>query len=249
MPKGVRWQIVVLFAALNVAGIALYFTFDLGALLAEPERFVELIESSGDLKPAAYVMAGTLAHFVFLNGPAVWAAPTLFDWRLAYVYGLAITLGGSFLAFSLAWVFGHDAVQRHVPPRIRRFEERMELRPLTTLILLRALLWANPLVDVFIAMSNVSPILYLGVSIVMLALTTAIQVGIGMAAVEGIDAAERVPLEAWIALGVGALVLFLTYRVWAIRQARARRARQAGKAASAKGSMDSADAAPDDDSR
>jgi len=226
MPRGGRLHIIVLFVALNVAGVVLFFAFDLGRLFTEPERFVEFIESSGNLRPFAYVAAGTLAHFVLMNGPAVWAAPSLFGWPLAYAYGLVITLGGSFLAYALAWVFGHDAVQRHMPPRIRRLEERMERRPLTTLILLRATLWANPLVDVFIAMSNVSPILYLGVSLVMLTLTTAIQVGIGMAAVEGLDAAEQVPLEGWIALGIGAVLLFVVYRAWALRQGRARRARE-----------------------
>ncbi len=224
MPKGGRWQIIALFVALNVAGAILFFAFDLGALFAEPDRFVDMIENAGDLKPLAYVTAGTLAHFVLLNGPAVWAAPSLFGLPLAYAYGLVITLGGSFLAYALAWVFGHDAVQRHVPPRIRRFEERMERRPLTTLILLRVLLWANPLVDVFIAMSNVSPILYLGVSLVMLAITTAIQVAIGAAAAEGLEAAGTVPPEAWLALAATALALFIAYRTFALRQSR-RRAR------------------------
>lgn len=224
MPRGGRLHIIVLFVVLNVAGVSLFLVFDLGRLMNDPERFVEMIERSGELKPLTYVAAGTLAHFVFLNGPAVWAAPSLFGWPLAYAYGLVVTVGGSFLAYALALVFGHDAVQRRVPPRIRRFEERMERRPLTTLILLRAALWANPLVDVFIAMSNVSPILYLGVSLVMLALSTAIQVGIGMAAVEGLDAAGRVPTLAWVALGVGAAVLFASYRLWALRQARLRRA-------------------------
>ena len=222
MPKGGRWQIIALFVLLNVAGAVLFFAFDLGALFARPERFVEMIENAGAWKPLAYVTAGTLAHFVLLNGPAVWTAPSLFGLPLAYAYGLVITLGGSFLAYALAWVFGHDAVQRHVPPRIRRFEDRMERRPLTTLIVLRALLWANPLVDVFIAVSNVSPILYLGVSLVMLALTTAIQVAIGVAAAEGFEAADGVPVEGWIALGAGALLLFFAYRTWTVR-ARARR--------------------------
>jgi len=220
MPKGGRWQIIALFVALNVAGASLYFVLDLGTLFDRPERFVEMIEEAGSLKPFVYVTAGTLAHFVFLNGPAVWSAPSLFGWPLAYAYGLVITLGGSFLAYALAWVFGHDAVQRHVPPRIRRFEERMERRPLTTLIVLRALLWANPLVDVFIAISNVSPILYLGVSLVMLALTTAIQVAIGMAASEGLEAANGVPLEGWIALAAAAVLLFVAYRTWVVRTRR-----------------------------
>lgn len=229
MPRGVRWQIIALFVVLNVAGAVLFFAFDLGALFAEPERFVELIERSGDLKPLAYVAAGTLAHFVLLNGPAVWAAPTLFGLPLAYAYGLVITLGGSFLAYALAWVFGHDAVQRHVPPRIRRFEERMEQRPLTTLLILRGLLWANPLVDVFIAISNVSPILYLGVSLVMLPLTTAIQVGIGIAAVDGMEAARGVPLGAWVALAAAAVLVFVGYRKWALRRGRERREIDAGE--------------------
>ncbi len=224
MPKGGRWQIIVLFVALNVAGAVLYFALDLGALFAEPDRFVEMIENSGELKPLAYLTAGTLAHFVFLNGPAVWAAPSLFNLPLAYAFGLVITLGGSFLAYALAWVFGHDAVQERVPPRIRRFEARMERRPLTTLLILRALLWANPLVDVFIAMSNVSPILYLGVSIVMLAITTMIQIAIGAAAVEGLEAAGDVPPEAWLALAAASVALFIGYRTWAIRRARSRRA-------------------------
>jgi membrane protein DedA with SNARE-associated domain len=223
MARSVRWQIIALFIAINVAGAILFFAFDLGALFASPERFIDMMEDAGDLKPFAYVAAGTLAHFVMLNGPAVWAAPALFGWPIAYLYALVITLGGSFLAYALAWVFGHEAVQQHVPPRIRRFEERVEEHPVTTMLILRIVLWANPLVDVFIAMSNVSPILYLGVSLVMLALTTAIQVGIGMAAIEGMEAAERVPPEAWVCLAGAALLLFIGYRRWALQRAAARR--------------------------
>ena len=223
MFRGRRGLIVALFVALNVAGVAAYLAFDLGALVREPERFVDMIENAGDLAPVAYLTAGTLAHFVFMNGPAVWAAPSLFSLPIAYALALAITLGGSFLAYALAWVFGHDAVQRHVPPRIRRFEERMERRPLTTLLILRALLWANPAVDVFIAMSNVSPVLYLLTSLSMLALTTAIQIAIGMAAAGGLEAAGRVPAWGWALLAVASVALFAGYRRWALRHARERR--------------------------
>jgi membrane protein DedA with SNARE-associated domain len=223
MFKGRRLLIVALFVALNIAGVVAFVAFDLRSLTAEPERFVDMIEASGRLAPAFYIVSGTLANFVFLNGPAVWAAPSLFSLPLAYAYALVITLGGSFLAYALAWLFGHDAVQRHVPPQVRRFENRMEQRPLTTLLILRGLLWANPLVDVFIAVSNVSPVLYLGTSIVMLALTTGIQIAIGMAAVEGFEAAGQVPLWAWAGLAAAAVGLFAAYRAWAIAKRRARR--------------------------
>jgi len=223
MFKGRRLLIVALLVALNVAGVLAFFAFDLRALAAEPERFIETIAASGRLAPVAYLVTGTLAHFAFLNGPAVWTAPSLFSLPLAYAYALVVTLGGSFLAYALAWLFGHDAVQRHVPPLIRRFEDRMEQRPLTTLLLLRGLLWANPLVDVFIAVSNVSSVLYLGTSLVMLSLTTAIQVAIGVAAIEGFEVAEGVPVWAWTALTAAALGLFGGYRTWAIRRRRARR--------------------------
>jgi membrane protein DedA with SNARE-associated domain len=227
MFKGRRLLIVALFVALNIAGAVAFVAFDLRSLAAEPDRFVDMIAASGRLAPAFYLVSGTLAHFVFLNGPAVWAAPSIFSLPLAYAYALVITLGGSFLAYALAWAFGHDAVQDHVPPRIRRFEDRMEQRPLTTLLILRGLLWANPLVDVFIAVSNVSPVLYLGTSLVMLAVTTAIQIAIGMAAVEGFEAAGQVPLWAWAALAAAALALFAGYRAWAIGRRRTRRAAEA----------------------
>lgn len=222
MLKGRRLLIVALFVALNVAGVVAFLTFDLHLLAGEPERFIDMIEASGRLAPVVYLVTGTLAHFVFLNGPAVWAAPSLFSLPLAYAYALVITLGGSFLAYALAWAFGHEAVQARVPPRIRRFENRMEQRPFTTLLILRGLLWANPLVDVFIAVSNVSPVLYLGTSLVMLALTTAIQLALGTAAVEGFEAAGRVPLWGWAALSIAAVALFAGYRAWAISRRRAR---------------------------
>lgn len=226
MYKGRRLLIVALFVALNTAGVVAFFAFDLQSLGGERERFVETIAASGRLAPVAYLVTGTLAHFVFLNGPAAWAAPSLFSLPLAYFYALVVTLGGSFLAYALAWLFGHDAVQRRVPPRIRRFENRMERRPLTTLLLLRGLLWANPLVDVFIAVSNVSPVLYLGTSLVMLSVTTAIQIAIGVAAIEGFAVAERAPVWAWALLGSAAVALFMGYRAWAIRTRQARRHRE-----------------------
>lgn len=227
MFRGRRILIVALFVALNVAGATAFFAFDLGALIREPQKFVDMIENAGDFKPIAFLTAGTLAHFLFLNGPAVWAAPSLFSLPVAYVYALVITLGGSFLAYALAWVFGHDAVQQHVPARIRRFEDRMERRPLTTLLILRGLLWANPLVDVFIAMSNVSPLLYMAASIAMLALTTAIQLAIGVAAIQGLEAAGHVPIWGWASLAAAAILLFVAYRAWALRHGQARRAASA----------------------
>ena len=97
MFRGRRILIVALFVALNVAGAAAFFAFDLGALMREPQKFVDMIENAGDFKPIAFLTAGTLAHFLFLNGPAVWAAPSLFSLPVAYIYALVITLGGSFL--------------------------------------------------------------------------------------------------------------------------------------------------------
>jgi uncharacterized membrane protein YdjX (TVP38/TMEM64 family) len=103
---------------------------------------------------------------------------------------------------------GQSWAQQHVPDRLHRYEERLAEHPFLTILLLRILLWANPLVDLLVGVSRVSFSAYLLGTIAGLVPATAFQVVVGK---KGIELAGKAPGWVWALLLV-AVVLGLLMR-------------------------------------
>jgi uncharacterized membrane protein YdjX (TVP38/TMEM64 family) len=173
----------------------------LGAL-AEPGAIQALVPQAGVWGPLLFI-ALSLGFFslFFLSGP-VWASTAIWPLPLAFAYSFAAALLASVITYAVAYQLGHDWAQDRVPASIRRWEERLRARPFSTIVALRILLWANPLVDLFAAVTRMPPRTYVLATVIGLVPTTGFQIFLGAG---GMAVAGRLPWWGW-ALPVAALL-------------------------------------------
>jgi len=172
-------------------------------LLTDREALRAAVEESGAWAPLVYVALCAVAFATFLLSGPVWVSPLLWHWPVAFAYSYGACALASLSTYALARAFGHDWVQARLPPRLRRYEARLESHPFLTVIALRLLLWANPLVDMLLAVSEVPLRSYLAATLLGLLPTTAFQVWLGVA---GLGLAADLPSWAWaVVAGLAAL--------------------------------------------
>ena len=193
--------IIVLALVAGVLGIA--WSRGWLAALTEPGAIQVLVLQAGMWGPLLFI-ALSLGFFAlfFLSGP-VWASTALWPLPLAFAYSFLAALLASVITYALASWLGRDWAQDRVPASIQRWEERLRARPFWTVVALRMLLWANPLLNLFAAVARVPVRTYLLATVVGLVPTTAFQILFG---VGGIAAAGRLPWWGWVLIVAAALV-------------------------------------------
>jgi uncharacterized membrane protein YdjX (TVP38/TMEM64 family) len=177
--------------------------------LTDTERIQELVAEAGPFGPLVFILVAMLLCPVFLLGPPVWASGAIWPLPLAILYSFVASLAASLLTNGFARLLGQSWAQKHVPDKLRRYEDRLEARPIRTVVLLRILLWANPLVDLLVGVSRASFRAYLLGTLIGLAPTTAFQVILGK---KGIELAAKAPSWVWGLLLAAALVGLLARR-------------------------------------
>ena len=182
-----------------------------GALdgIRDPELLKATVRGAGMWGPVVYVLVAMTSFLVLLLMVPVWASAALWPLPLAILYSSVAAVLASVITYGIARQVGHERIQRRIPDAIRRRAEPLEARPFLTVALLRVVLWANPLVDMLIAVSNVPFRTYFWASLVSLIPVTAGQVLLGAL---GIDLAGQVPGWLWLAAALAALVWFAVRR-------------------------------------
>ena len=155
MPDSTTRRRIVLAVGIALAVVALWWIASASGL-ADAERIRRLVEDAGPLAPVVFVLVTAALFWVFLLIAPVWASPAI--WPLPVAFALSFTgcLLGSLTAYAIARRLGAEWAARRIPAGIRRHQERLEARPLTTIVTLRLLLWANPFADLLIALSRIS---------------------------------------------------------------------------------------------
>jgi uncharacterized membrane protein YdjX (TVP38/TMEM64 family) len=176
----------------------------LGAL-GDREAMRATIAQAGMWAPLLFVGLALGLFAAFMLAPLVWAATAVWPLPLAFAYSFAAALFASVITYAGARWLGQDWTQDRVPASIRRWEERLRGRPFSTIFALRILLWANPLIDVFAAVSRMPVRTYLLASIIGLLPPTVFQIALGAG---GITIAGHLPWWGWalgaaVALGGG----------------------------------------------
>jgi uncharacterized membrane protein YdjX (TVP38/TMEM64 family) len=174
--------------------------------LTDAEQIRERVLEADPFGPLVFILVSMLSFTVFLLGPPVWASTAIWPLPLAILYSFVACLAASLLTYGLARLLGQGWAQKHVPDKLRRYEDRLEARPALTVLLLRILLWANPLVDLLVGVSRASFGAYLLGTVIGLVPTTAFQVILGK---KGIELAAEAPTWLWGLLLAGALVALL----------------------------------------
>ncbi len=194
-------------AAVAAIALLLWWTGHLGSLV-DPERIRRTVERAGPAGPLVFILLLVPLNLVFLAGIPIWMSSSLFPLEWAVVYSIAGAVVGSSGTHLMARWLGREWATSRAPAKLRRFSERVVRNPILAIATMRILLWLNPGVDLFLAVSGVRWHDYLlGTSLGMV-LPTALRVFIGQ---QSMQAASGAP--PWIlALAVMAVVLFVTWR-------------------------------------
>lgn len=199
-PRGILLVAVLL---LLVAGAWAGGVFD---SLQDVEAIRAAVESAGPWGPVLYILVAMASFAVFLLSFPVWAAAAIWPVHVAFAYSFIASVLGSVLTYALTYGLGREWARERVPQSLAAWEERLEARPVFALLTLRFLLWANPLVDMLLAVSRVPTRAYLVGTILGLLGPTAFQVGIGAggSAALGYLGGLDVPWWQWTLLGAAA---------------------------------------------
>jgi len=203
---------------LALVAVLLAFAWSRGWLdvLTAPGAIAALVARAGMWGPLVYIAVsiGFFAIF-FMSGP-VWASTAIWPLPLAYAYSFVAGLLASLLTYGAARWLGQDWAQDRVPASIQRWEERLRERPFWAIFALRILLWVNPVIDIFVAVSRVSPRTYLLATLVGLVPTTAFQIFLG---VGGGVLIGYLPWWGWALLVAAAIPGAVAIRGWQARAA------------------------------
>lgn len=172
----------------GVVALAAGYAVWSGGLLeyASPERVRATVASAGAAGPLIFIAMLVPLNLIFLAGPPIWLSATLWPAPLAILYSALGAVLASFGAYAMARYFGREWARAKIPQNLRRFEERLERRPIRIVATMRVMFWLNPGIDLLIAVSRVRARDYLIATVLALVPFTALRVLIGQ---KGIEAA------------------------------------------------------------
>lgn len=148
--------------------------------LADPDTIRTSIAEAGVWGPVLFIgLAMSLFPF-FMLAPPVWVSVSIWPAPEAFAYSYFASMLASLLTYGLAIAVGAEKAAARLPDTMRSWEAKVQKQPYTTLLTLRFMLWANPLVDIFSAVMNVGNFAYLVSTAVGIAIATAFQIAIGM---------------------------------------------------------------------
>ena len=203
----------VVIGVVLVAIVAGLWASDVLSHLADPEYIREMVKEAGPMGPLVFILVSMGLFAIFMFGPPVWVSGAIWPLPTAILYSCIAALAASLVTYALARA-GQNWAQNHVPEKLRSYEERLEARPTLTVLLLRLLLWANPLVDLLVGVSQAPFRSYLVGSLLGLIPVTAIHVIVSK---KGVELAGDTPSWVWIVLGAGAVAIFALRR-WRQKQ-------------------------------
>ena len=179
------------------------FIWSTGALdgLSDPENIRSLVHSYGAAGPLVFILIAMALMPVFMFGPPVWASTLLWSWPVALLYAFIAAVLSSLLTYLLAR--RSSGGQPAIPDNLKRYTQGLLTRPITTVIIIRFLLWANPVADVMIAISGVSLRPYMIGTMVGLLPPTVVHVFLGT----GLQHIDAVPSGVWV---LAAALVFVT---------------------------------------
>jgi uncharacterized membrane protein YdjX (TVP38/TMEM64 family) len=176
--------------------------------LADRQRVATLVGGMGPFGPALFILLIVALFPVFLIGPPIWASAAVWAPPLAVLYSTAGCIVASFVFYALARLLGQSWAQRHIPDKLRRYEDRLMRAPFRTVLAMRLVLWANPALDLLIGISRVPPRSYLLATAIGLLPSTAVQV---LVMGKAIALALQLPSGLWAAIA-GAIAAGLLIR-------------------------------------
>jgi uncharacterized membrane protein YdjX (TVP38/TMEM64 family) len=143
-----------------VAGVVLLLlvAHRLGVLerVAEPARLKQSLVGLGAWGYVAFLVAYALLQPFGVPGTVfVFAAPLIWPWPVAFALSMTGTMAASVIGFSFSRFVARDWVSRILPERFRRYDEALERRAFSTVVLMRFVFWMPQLLHAFFGVSKV----------------------------------------------------------------------------------------------
>lgn len=177
--------------------------------LADPEAIRARVAAAGGLGPLVYISLATVLSLAFLYAPAVWVSSALWPLPLAFAYSFVAATLASVLAYAAIFQLCGDSAQERVPASIKRWEERLRAQPFSTIIALRLLLGANPMVDLFAVATRIPTRTYLLATGMGLISPTIFHIFVGAGV---LTVAAELPWWGWILVAITAAALGIAVR-------------------------------------
>ncbi|MEM7434772.1 MAG: VTT domain-containing protein [Myxococcota bacterium] len=148
------WLKIALVAIL-VSLIAWFYTSGLYQEL-DPERARAFIREAGLGGAALFVLAYACLQPLGINGLVfLLSAPLIWSPIEAFALNWIGTVGTGVFSFSFARFVARDWVQKRLPARVRRFDDRLHTRGFMTVLLLRLVFYTTPTVQYALGVSRV----------------------------------------------------------------------------------------------
>jgi uncharacterized membrane protein YdjX (TVP38/TMEM64 family) len=176
--------------------------------LTRPEAIREQVAAAGAWGPVLFIAIAVALFGVFMLAPAIWAAGALWPLPEAFFYSFIAAVVASIGTYVLTRLLGRGWARDRIPPSIRRWEVRLESKPFATVMMLRFLLWANPLVDMLVAISAIPVRVYMVSTMVGLVPPTLFHVLLG---VGGVEMIALLPWWGWVLLVCAPALAALAY--------------------------------------
>lgn len=193
-----------LLIVLLITGIAGLWWFGLLEEAADADRIRSWLRQAGPLGPLLFFLVVFALLPFFLAGPPIWLSSSVWPLPLALVYSEVAGVLAGIPFFFLARRWGRSWAEGRIPDWVGRWESRLEAYPVSTVMVLRLLLWINPAVDLFVGISRVRTRDYLVGTVVGLVPPTIFQVVVGA---KGMEWLADAPGWVWVALAGGILAV------------------------------------------
>ena len=191
--------------------------------LGDRARLTRTLTELGPWGYVAFVVAyATLQPFGIPGTVFVVAAAVIWPWPVAFGLSMVGTMAASVVGFSFARFVARDFIATKIPARFKKYDDALERRAFTTVFLLRLVFWMPPLLHAFFGVSKVPFWTHFWGSLVGYVIPLLLMSIFGERL---FDAMRDAPLWAWLAVGVGAVLL--AAGVWWVR----RRSKRAGNVA------------------
>ncbi|MDB4945041.1 MAG: putative rane protein [Labilithrix sp.] len=197
-----------------VVGLVTAQRFGVFEQVRDPAQLTRSLLALGGWGYLAFVVAyAALQPFGIPGTVFVLAAALVWPWPIAFALSMVGTMAASCVGFSFARFVGRDWVTRVIPARFRRYNDRLERRAFTTVVVLRFIFWMPPLLHAFFGVSKVRFWTHFWGSFVGYLVPLFVVSFFGPRA---FDWLRQAPPSVWVATGAAVIVIVLV--AWRFRR-------------------------------
>lgn len=190
-----RQSVLKITAAAAIAGLVAWIYVSGAYQEADPATMRVWFREAGPWGAVLFVAAYSVLQPLGVNGLVfLLSAPLIWSPVQAFLLNWAGTVGTGLFAFFGARFVARDWVQRRLPQRIRRFDDRLYARGFRTVFLLRLIFYTAPTLQWALGVSRVSVFAFLAGTVVGVAPFTLLFTVVGVRASEWI---EQHPVADW----------------------------------------------------